>query len=81
MTMEAAISIPDPIFKEAKSLARRLGLSVSELYAQAVAAYLETYREDAAVTEALNRVYAEESSAPDPVLSQLQLASLAKEEW
>ena len=62
-------------------MARRLGLSLSELYAQAVNAYLEAHREDAAVTEALNRVYAEESSAPDPVLTQLQLASLPKEEW
>jgi hypothetical protein len=79
--MEAAISIPDPTFKEAERLARRLGLSLSELYAQAVNAYLEIYREDDAVTEALNRVYAEESSAPDPVLTQLQLASLPKEEW
>ena len=79
--MEAAISIPDPIFEEAERLARRLGLSLSELYSQAVDAYLEVYREDAAVTEALNRVYAEESSAPDPVLTQLQMASLPKEEW
>ncbi len=78
--MRTAISIPNPVFEEAEKLARRLGLSRSELYSQAVNMLLEAYREDG-ITEALNRVYATESSAVDPVLAKLQLASLPKEEW
>src|SRR5262245_42454497 len=56
--MKTAISIPDPIFREAERLARRLKKSRSQLYAEAMADYLRRHDPDA-VTEALNRVCAE----------------------
>jgi metal-responsive CopG/Arc/MetJ family transcriptional regulator len=39
--MKTAISIPDLLFDEAEKLAQRLGMSRSELYAKALAAYIE----------------------------------------
>ncbi len=53
--MKTAVSIPNPVFEEAENLARRLGLSRSELYSRAVNMFLEAYREDR-ITEALNQV-------------------------
>ncbi len=78
--MKTAISIPDSLFMEANELASKLGLSRSELYAKALSDLLESYR-DQAITAKLNEVYAQESSAPDPVMTQLQFASLEAEEW
>jgi len=38
--MRTAVSIPDCIFKKAERLARRMGMSRSELYARALHEYL-----------------------------------------
>ena len=78
--MKTAISIPDPIFEEAEGLATRLGMSRSQLYATAVAQFVEAHREEA-ILAALNEVYAENDSAVDPVLNQLQWLALTHEEW
>jgi metal-responsive CopG/Arc/MetJ family transcriptional regulator len=78
--MKTAVSLPDPLFEAADQLARRLGISRSELYAAALGEYLRSYR-DEGVTEALNRVYEEEDSSLDPVLEALQAASLSRDEW
>ncbi len=78
--MKTAISIPNPLFEMAEELAKQLHISRSELYAKALAEYLHSYQR-ASITERLNQVYAEEDSAADSVLSQLQLATIAKEEW
>jgi metal-responsive CopG/Arc/MetJ family transcriptional regulator len=81
-SMKTAISLPDPIFKAADRLARRLGISRSELYAKAVSAYLERYRQEG-ITAALNRVYGsnpEESQVEADVLA-LQEASVPRERW
>jgi metal-responsive CopG/Arc/MetJ family transcriptional regulator len=78
--VKTAISIPDPIFDEADELAKRLGVSRSELYSKAVENYLGEHRREG-VTEALNRVYAEQASELDPVLAALQSASLSRDEW
>ncbi len=80
--MKTAISIPGPIFEAADRLARRLGLSRSELYAKAVSAYLERHRQEG-ITAALNRVYGsnpEESRVEADVLA-LQEASVPRERW
>ena len=37
--MKTAVTIPDPVFKAAEKLAKRLGVSRSELYARAVAEF------------------------------------------
>jgi hypothetical protein len=63
--MKTAISIPDPIFESAEKLARRLGISRSQLYSTAVDAMVEKYRYSG-VTEQLDAVY-----KVDPSVSRL----------
>ncbi|GMR24033.1 MAG: hypothetical protein BMS9Abin37_2522 [Acidobacteriota bacterium] len=53
--VKTAISIPDQIFKKAERLARRLGISRSQLYAHAVEDYVKRRRPES-ITEAMNRV-------------------------
>ena len=78
--MKTAISIPDPLFREAEQLAQAQGLSRSELYARAVRLYLQTHGYSG-VTEALDALYAEEQSAVDPVIAAAQARALPREEW
>lgn len=78
--MKTAISLPDPVFDEAEELAGRLGMSRSQLYATAVKEFVRSHRSEE-VTEALNRVYDEETSELDPAISALQAASLPDDEW
>lgn len=78
--MKTAISLPDRVFDAAERVAKRLGISRSELYARAVARFVEEHRGDK-VTDALDRVYAEVDSTLDPTLSRLQAVSLPRDEW
>ncbi|HXA29230.1 MAG TPA: hypothetical protein VN193_10845 [Candidatus Angelobacter sp.] len=78
--MKTAISIPDATFQAAERVAKRLDLSRSELYARAVARFVAEHSAEG-VTAALDRVYAEQPSAVDPLLAELQRASVAAEEW
>jgi metal-responsive CopG/Arc/MetJ family transcriptional regulator len=78
--MKTAISIPDPLFEQAEQFARNNGLSRSELFARAIQLYLQTYHNQG-ITEALNQVYAEESSALDPAFAAAQARTLPKEDW
>jgi metal-responsive CopG/Arc/MetJ family transcriptional regulator len=78
--MKTAISLPDPIFEEAESLARQLGVSRSELYTNALKAYLRKYNRDQILSK-LNQIYSEESSELDPVLAKIQFMSLLRESW
>jgi metal-responsive CopG/Arc/MetJ family transcriptional regulator len=80
--MKTAISLPDPLFEAAERLARQLGKSRSQLYAEALRAYLERHR-DEDITARLNEIYDAEPELAelDPVLAALQYRSLPKEEW
>ena len=78
--MKTAVSIPDPVFHAADSLARRLGMSRSQLFREALEAYISAH-DGENVREALDDVYSSESSSLDSVLVQLQSASLSDEEW
>jgi metal-responsive CopG/Arc/MetJ family transcriptional regulator len=78
--VKTAISVPDPIFEAAERLAHQLGISRSELYSTAVSDFIRARQTDQ-ITDQLNRVYATEDSALDPVLAQLQALSLPREEW
>jgi metal-responsive CopG/Arc/MetJ family transcriptional regulator len=80
VAMKTAISLPDPVFEEAESLAKQLGVSRSELYTNALKAYLQKYNRDQTLNK-LNQIYAEESSALDPVLAKIQFMSLPSENW
>ncbi len=77
--MKTAISVPEPIYVAAERLAHQLGISRSELYATAVSDFIRTHQGDQ-ITAQLNRVYATEDSALDPVLVQIQALSLPREE-
>ena len=78
--MKIAISVPDPVFKAGEHLARQLKLSRSELYANALAAYVGS-RGVAAVTAKLNELYAGEPSAVDAPLAAAQYRLLKHETW
>jgi metal-responsive CopG/Arc/MetJ family transcriptional regulator len=80
--MKTAISLPDPLFEAAEQLARQLGKSRSQLYAEALRAYLERHR-DEDITRRLNEIYDAEPELAelDPVLDALQLEVLRKEKW
>ena len=80
--MKTAISIPDFLFEEAERLAKTRGWSRSELYANAVTAYVNSER-FAGVREKLDSVYGinEEDSAVDPLLADAQARALPKEKW
>jgi metal-responsive CopG/Arc/MetJ family transcriptional regulator len=78
--MKIAISVPDDVFQAGEHLAQQLGLSRSQLYADALSAYLSE-RGAAAVTARLDAIYAKESSKADPAFARLQLKRLANEAW
>lgn len=80
--MKTAISIPDSLFDAADRLAKRLGVSRSELYQRAVLSYVEKHKAEG-VTESLDTLYesGSVSSSLDPVIEHLQGASIAKEDW
>ena len=78
--MKTAISLPDPIFKQAEALAQQLGVSRSELYTEALQAYLKRHNRDQ-ISLKLNQVYARESSELDPVMAKMQFRSLPHENW
>ena len=78
--MKTAISIPNDVFEAAEKLARRLGMSRSQLYTNAVSEFLHRHFSDE-VTEKLNEIYGKESSKLDSALEALQHAGLARDEW
>ena len=82
LAVKTAISIPDAIFEEAERIAKRRGLSRSELYANAVAEYVSSAR-FRGVRERLDAVYGRDDQASklDPVLTRLQLISLDRDDW
>ena len=80
--MKTAISIPDALFREAETLAKKRGMSRSELYATAIADYIKDERFQG-VREQLDAVYGAEPkvSELDPELATMQSHSLPREKW
>ena len=78
--MKTAISLPDPLFASADALAKRLGISRSELYATALAEYVAKFQA-AKVTERLNAVYGDDPSRLEPRLSRAQGRTLRDAQW
>ena len=78
--MKTAISLPDPLFEAAEQFAHEQGWSRSELYARALQAYLQAHRYHG-ITDALNHIYAGESSTLDPAIAAAQARSLPPDEW
>lgn len=78
--MKVAISLPDPVFNAAEQLAQQLHVSRSQLYSQALAAYLGS-RSAAAITAQLNAVYTIEAAQIDQALARAQLRAVDREAW
>jgi metal-responsive CopG/Arc/MetJ family transcriptional regulator len=78
--MKVAISLPDPLFRAAERLARKLRKSRSQLYAEAIAEYVGALGAES-VTARLNAVYGKESSEVEPALKYAQLERLSREAW
>jgi metal-responsive CopG/Arc/MetJ family transcriptional regulator len=78
--MKTAISVPDDIFQAAEGMAKRLGMSRSQLYSTAVREYLETHR-TRGVTALLNQVYDSYDSQLDLRAAEAQAESLPEDDW
>jgi predicted transcriptional regulator len=79
--MKVAISIPNPLFKSAENLAKKLNKPRSRLYAEALANYVWA-QDPQAITDNLNEVYGKIESGVDPVLERLQAETLdSNETW
>ena len=79
--MKVAISVPDPLFRQAESVAHRLRIPRSQLYARALEAFLDQQaRPD--VTERLNAVYGTaQGEVSDPAWLGAGLDVLRRVEW
>jgi metal-responsive CopG/Arc/MetJ family transcriptional regulator len=78
--VKTAISLPDDLFRMAEAAARRLRMSRSQLYATALAEFLDR-RRTSQVTERLNEIYSERPAKVDPAMSLAQSKSLQKDSW
>jgi metal-responsive CopG/Arc/MetJ family transcriptional regulator len=73
--MKVAFSIPDDLFESAERLSKRLGLSRSRLYTNALTDFVAKHR-GRKTTERLNAIYAGESARIDPAVRRAQRRSL-----
>lgn len=78
--MKTAISIPDDLFESGDTLADKLGVSRSQLYASALADYLAKHR-GRNITKRLDTVYAVEDSRLESSAAALQAHTLQHEAW
>lgn len=78
--MKPAILLPEAIQTEAVTLAQQLGISLNDLYTDAIATYLRKHNRQT-IPDQLNQVYPEQSSKLDPAIAVLQYASLPHEDW
>ncbi|MEE4173660.1 MAG: hypothetical protein V2I57_05355 [Xanthomonadales bacterium] len=78
--MKVAVSIPDGLFEAAERLASERGLPRSQLYAEALEAYLAEHG-PAVVTERLDAVYADHDAVLDDGLFRAQLEPVDDEAW
>lgn len=78
--MKTAISIPDDVFKSADTMAKRMGVSRSQLYSKAMEEFLARHR-SRQVTARLDDIYGEEDSSISPELTKTQVKNILHEEW
>jgi hypothetical protein len=78
--MKIAISVPDPVYREAERAARRMRVPRSQFYSRAVEAYLkQAARED--VTERLNALYPEPPRESDAFLRRAAKDTFRRAKW
>ena len=78
--MKTAVSLPDKLFEEAENAARTLRVSRSQLYARALAEFLNQRRPEG-VTAKLNELYKDAPASVPPALDRAQRRALPKESW
>jgi metal-responsive CopG/Arc/MetJ family transcriptional regulator len=78
--MKTAVSVPDDLFRQAETAARRLRISRSKLFATAISEFLDRQQGNA-VTDRLNEVYSHRRAKLDSALHRAQLKSLNKDSW
>ncbi len=78
--MKTEISVPNPIYEAAERLAEELGMSLSEFYVAALAAYVATYQ-NGDITKRLDEVYGKEDSKLEPGWVAIQIASIGEDKW
>jgi metal-responsive CopG/Arc/MetJ family transcriptional regulator len=79
--MKIAISVPDDIFNEAETLARRLKTSRSELYSRALTEFVGHHAPER-VTERMNQVVADIGvEAPDVFRAEAARRVFKRSEW
>ncbi len=78
--MKVAVSIPDDVFEAGERASRRLRVSRSRFYAEAVQAYAKEHSGDD-VTRRLNAVYQERDSRLDPEWEAGSLEAIRREKW
>lgn len=78
--MKVAVSVPDPIFDAAERLAKARRVPRSQVFSEALEAYVAKH-DASAVTAKLDAIYGREASAVDPALATAQYAALIHETW
>lgn len=78
--MKIEVLLPDDLVASADELAVRLGVSRSEVCAEAIAEYVDRHRGES-VTDRLNEVYADEPSGVHPAFRAAQARSVGASEW
>ena len=78
--MDTEISLPDSLFHAVDSIAKRTGMSQSEMFQAAVADYIDAHKYDQ-VRETLDSVYSDQPSQVDEESMRMQIMSLPKEYW
>ena len=78
--MKVAISIPDPLFEAAETLAKQRSVPRSKLYSEALSHYVSSYSTDK-VTAQLNQIYGGSQPSIEPEFMSAQLEVLGNESW
>ena len=78
--MKTAISVPNEVFQLSEKLAKKLKVSRSAIFAMGVKKSAEEHDEDEIIAQ-INRVCEKVDTSVDPVLFQMAMLSLPKDEW
>jgi flagellin-specific chaperone FliS len=79
-THKTAVSIPTEVYLRAEEEAERLGMNRSQLYARALAEFLDRKKGEG-ITQQLNDLYAELDSCLGPGLEAAQTEVIPRERW
>ena len=78
--MKVAVSIPDPLFRDAERVSRRLRVPRSQLYARALEAYVRQ-QSGQELTARMNAALARVGSGREPGSENPGLEVLRREKW